>query len=255
MMREALDGESGHVTFVDVGGSYTRPARTMAKYVATMNEQLQRAPRVRLFAEVQYGPTPAEWDEWTAYEAMCNAAYSHLPCWVVCTYNGSKTPDRMLEGVWQTHAEVITDDWQDSPHFEDPAHVMRRLTPAPQPLTGLRSVAPGDDLESFREHLAAALYAESLPPAQALDMIVAASEVAANAIHHGGGVHELRIGEAHGRFVCEISDRGRGFDDPLAGYMPPRNGEAVSGLWVARQLTWRIEFIPAARGFTVRLWL
>lgn len=255
IMREALGDCADRVSFIDVGGAYTRPARTMANYVGTMTEQLRRAPSVRLFAEVQYGPTPTEWDEWTAYEAMCNAAYSHLPCWVLCTYNGPKTPDRMLEGVWQTHAQVVTDDWHDSEQFEDPAAVLRRLTPEPRPLTGLRALPPGEDLESVRERLAAALHAENLTPSAALDMILAASEVADNAMRYGRGVRELRVGMAHGRFVCEISDHGRGFDDPLAGYLPPRNGQQVSGLWVARQLTWRLEFIPSAAGFTVRLWL
>jgi hypothetical protein len=48
-----------------------------------------------------------------------------------------------------------------------------------------------------------------------------------------------------GRFVCEIVDRGNGFDDPGAGYLAPRN-RVGTGLWVARQLTWRIEVLPVA---------
>jgi hypothetical protein len=53
--------------------------------------------------------------------------------------------------------------------------------------------------------------------------------------------------------VGEIVDRGDGFDDPTAGYLAPRPG-AGTGLWVARQLTWDIEFIRAPDGFTARLW-
>ena len=65
---------------------------------------------------------------------------------------------------------------------------------------------------------------------------------------------DVRIGQAQGRFVCEITDRGPGFDDPAAGYLAPRDGVG-SGLWVARQLTWRIEFLRSPRGFTARIWL
>ena len=84
-------------------------------------------------------------------------------------------------------------------------------------------------------------------------MLVAGTEVAANAVRHGGGIEEVRVGTAAGRFVCEVIDRGGGFDDPAAGYLVPRAGTG-SGLWVARQLTWSLECFDSPRGFTVRLW-
>lgn len=85
-------------------------------------------------------------------------------------------------------------------------------------------------------------------------MLLAATEIATNADEHGGGVEDVRVGTAQGRFVCEIADRGDGFDDPAAGYLAPREGVGA-GLWVARQLTWRIEFYRSPRGFTTRIWL
>jgi hypothetical protein len=42
--------------------------------------------------------------------------------------------------------------------------------------------------------------------------------------------------------------------DPGAGYLAPRKGVGT-GLWVARQLTWQIEFFRSPRGFTARIWL
>jgi hypothetical protein len=80
------------------------------------------------------------------------------------------------------------------------------------------------------------------------------TEIAANAVRHGTGVEEVRVGRVDGRFVCEVIDRGRGFDDPLAGYLVPRPGRG-KGLWVASQLTWRLESFHSPLGFTVRLWL
>jgi hypothetical protein len=75
-----------------------------------------------------------------------------------------------------------------------------------------------------------------------------------HAVRHGTGVEEVRVGRVDGRFVCEVIDRGRGFDDPLAGYLVPRPGRG-KGLWVASQLTWRLESFHSPLGFTVRLWL
>jgi anti-sigma regulatory factor (Ser/Thr protein kinase) len=254
VMREALGPDADRVTFVDVGSTYTRPARAVAAYYGTFLDHLRRAPSVRGVAEVQFGPAQGDWDEWMSYEAITNLAYCHLPVWVVCTYNANGLPDRVVDDVWSTHAEVLTDRWVRSDHFEDPRELVRRLTPAPAPLAQLRSVSAADDLELFREQLARELVAEKVPEAKALDMLVAGTEVAANAVRHGAGIEEVRVGRADGRFVCEVIDRGPGFDDPVAGYLAPRAGTGT-GLWVARQLTWRVESFQSPRGFTVRIWL
>jgi anti-sigma regulatory factor (Ser/Thr protein kinase) len=89
-----------------------------------------------------------------------------------------------------------------------------------------------------------------------MDMLVAANEVFENARRHGGGVSRVRAGLVDGWFVCEIEDHGPGFDDPLAGYLPPRPDRAGgSGLWAARRLVRRLELMHHAPGLAVRLWL
>src|SRR6476619_5198611 len=65
MMREALGPAAAHVTFVDVSGAYTRPARTLAAYHKVWVEQLRKTPTLRAVADVQFGPDPDEWDLWT----------------------------------------------------------------------------------------------------------------------------------------------------------------------------------------------
>jgi anti-sigma regulatory factor (Ser/Thr protein kinase) len=255
VMREALGPVAADVTFVDVSSAYTRPAQTLAAYHAVFAEQLRKTATLRAVADVQFGPDPAEWDLWTGYEAVFNRSFGHLPAWVLCSYNANGTPDPIIEGVWQTHPEVVDGDtWTPSGDYEDPVDLLRRLTPVPAPLAELRPIAFGRDLEQFRERLARELIVESVSEAKALDMLLAATEVAANAIEHGGGVEEVRVGRADGRFVSEIVDRGAGFDDPTAGYIAPRPGVG-RGLWVARRLTWQIEFFSAPDGFTARVWL
>jgi anti-sigma regulatory factor (Ser/Thr protein kinase) len=255
MMREALGAEASHVTFVDVSTAYTRPARTLAAYHHVYAQQLQKTSRLRAVADVQFGPDPREWDLWTGYEAAFNRSFGHLPAWVLCSYSADGAPDPIIEGVWQTHPEVVDrDTWSVSERYEDPDHLMRRMTPAAGELTGLRSIPCGGGAEQIRERLAPELMAAGFGEAKTLDMLLAATEIASNAIQHGAGIKDLRVGRAHGRFVCEIVDRGAGFDDPAAGYLAPRAGIG-SGLWVARQLTWRIEFLHSTRGFTARIWL
>jgi anti-sigma regulatory factor (Ser/Thr protein kinase) len=173
--------------------------------------------------------------------------------WVVCAYDANRTPQPALDAVLQTHPEILSGDWRASEHYEDPREIVRRLTPEPQLLSELRSWSTGDDLERFRERIARELVAESVPDRAALNFLLASTEIASNALIHGGGIADVRSGSADGRFVCEVIDRGSGFDDPAAGYIAPRPGRG-SGLWVARQLTWRLEAFKSTGGFTVRLW-
>jgi anti-sigma regulatory factor (Ser/Thr protein kinase) len=255
IMREALGPDAERVAFVDVSWAYTRPARTLAAYHEVYAEQLRRSPRLRAVADVQFGPDPREWDLWTGYEAIFNRSFAHLPAWVLCSYNANGTPDPIIEGVWRTHPEVVDrDSWTTSELYEDPEHVLRRITPPPEALPDLRSIPVAHDTEQLRERLAHELVAAGHGEAKTLEMLLAATEIATNAIQHGAGIKDIRIGRAHGRFVCEITDRGPGFDDLAAGYLAPRDGVG-SGLWVARQLTWRIEFFHSPRGFTARIWL
>ena len=255
VLREALGADAERVGFVDVSSAYDRPARVLAAYHRVYAEQLRRTPRLRAVADVQFGPESREWDLWTGYEAVFNRSFGHLPAWVLCSYDTNGTPDRILEGVWQTHPEVVRGSaWAPSEHYDDPDRVLRRTTPPPEVLPDLESIGFGVDAEQLRERLAPALIAAGLGEARTLEMLLAVSEIATNALRHGAGIVAVRIGQAHGRFVCEITDRGPGFDDPAAGYLAPRDGVG-RGLWVARQLTWRIEFFRSASGFTARLWL
>jgi anti-sigma regulatory factor (Ser/Thr protein kinase) len=254
-MREALGSDAAGVRFVDLASACTRPARTLAAYNQVYVEQLRKTPSVRAVAEVAFGPDPGEWDEWVGFEAVLNRSFAHLPSWVLCTYNANGLPDPVLDAVWRTHPEVVVGDrWTGSDRFEDPDELLRRITRQPEPVGELRWIPFGRDIEAFRERLARELDAEKVPRARALDMLVAGTEIAANALEHGGGVEAVRAGRARGRFVCEIIDRGNGFDDPAAGYLAPRKGVGT-GLWIARQLTWRIEFFHSPQGFTARIWL
>jgi anti-sigma regulatory factor (Ser/Thr protein kinase) len=253
LMREALGDDAASVAFVDVGEAYTRPARTLAAYHAVYAEQLARTPSLRAVADVQFGPDPAEWDLWAAYEAVFNESFAHLPAWVVCTYDGRGLPDAIRDAVWRTHPTVVTEDGPAvSDRYEDPDRLLRRAIAPPAPLSSRRPIGFGRDAEEFRERLARELDLAGVPEQRSLEMLLAATEVAANAVRHGGGVRDVRVGRAAGRFACEIVDAGPGFDEPAAGYLAPRPGSG-SGLWVARQLTWQIDFFHAADGFTARI--
>jgi anti-sigma regulatory factor (Ser/Thr protein kinase) len=80
--------------------------------------------------------------------------------------------------------------------------------------------------------------------------------VATNGLRHGEPPVTVRAWVSPGRFVCTVTDRGAGFDDPFAGYV--RGGgedlpEGRLGLWLARQLCDEVTTSRTPEGFTARL--
>jgi anti-sigma regulatory factor (Ser/Thr protein kinase) len=255
LVRQALGPDAAHVTFVDVSAAYTRPVRTLAAYHDVYADRLRSASSVRAVADVQVGPDSRETDTWLSYEAAFNSSFAHLPAWVLCSYDASQLPGPAVDAVWRTHPEVVTGDgWAASARFEDPAELLHGVTPQARPLQGLRPLTVHEDGSDLRERLAAVLVAEGVPEAKAFEMLFATDEVVANAVQHGGGLVAVRTGRVEGRFVCEVVDHGPGLEDPLAGYRAPRAGVGA-GLWIARQLAWRVEFLRAPDGFTTRITL
>jgi anti-sigma regulatory factor (Ser/Thr protein kinase) len=99
-----------------------------------------------------------------------------------------------------------------------------------------------------------------VPSRRLLDVLMAANELVANAFEHAGGPAGVRAGSVNGAAVIEVSDRGPGLDDPLAGYLPPSDGDGDGdgarggGLWIARRLSSRLELYSTGDGLVARLW-
>jgi anti-sigma regulatory factor (Ser/Thr protein kinase) len=85
------------------------------------------------------------------------------------------------------------------------------------------------------------------------DLVLAANELAANSLRHGGGKGVLRIWRAGGAVVCEVDDEGR-IDQPLVGRQRPRADQVRGrGLWLANQVCDLVQVRSGAAGSTVRL--
>jgi anti-sigma regulatory factor (Ser/Thr protein kinase) len=200
--------------------------------------------------------SPAMWGAWTMYEAAINRAFADRPMSILCGYDVREQPEAAVEGALRTHPRVLVDGWEDNPLYEDPARVVSELTPRPEGLTDLRELPLDADVNAFSHRLRRELATLEVPDAQAENLLLAAAEVFENAGTHGHGARSQRLGRVGGLIVWELSDNGPGFDDPLAGYVPPRPGDGKGrGLWLARQLTHEVEFLSSPQGFTARLWI
>lgn len=257
LLRDALGAVSERVTFHICEDWYTRPEAALAGYDVAVRTYLRDgATGVRVVAEVPFCSSPHGWDSWIRYEAIFNAAFAGRPVSVMCTYDSRVVPERVLDAVRRAHPHVLSDGQHENPDYQDPAVVLARFEPEPEPLPELHDLPVDADPRALRGALFRELANASVAPDRAEAMILAASEVVVNAARHGDGVRRIRVGGGRGTFACEVSDRGAGLRDPLAGYVPPSAPAANgAGLWAARQLTRRLDLAPSPEGgLTVTLW-
>jgi anti-sigma regulatory factor (Ser/Thr protein kinase) len=84
-------------------------------------------------------------------------------------------------------------------------------------------------------------------------VLIVASELATNAVRHGGGRGRLRLWAAGGRLHCEVSDSGRGLRDIMAGAeRPSPTAPGGRGLWISRQLADEFAIKSGPNGTTAR---
>jgi anti-sigma regulatory factor (Ser/Thr protein kinase) len=259
LTRDALGATARDVTFIAAEDHYTRPEAAIADYDASIRRHLRDgAPAVRLCGELPMCTTQPQWDDWVAYEAILNRAFAHQPVQIMCVYDERRLPASVVDGARRCHPDLAHGHSREpNPRYQDPADVVREMRPvAPDPAGELDELTANGNTVAFRERLAGSMGRAGVADEQARGMLVAADEILSNAVRHGDGVVGVRAGRVADDFLCEITAAGQWRDDPLAGLLPPKPGDSSGGgLWVARQLTRRLELLPSADGGLIaRLW-
>ncbi len=92
-----------------------------------------------------------------------------------------------------------------------------------------------------------------LTEARAIDLTLAASEVAANTVKHAKSPGSLKIWYDAKEIVCQIHDEGI-ITDPLAGRRQPSlDASGGHGLWIVNQICDQVEIISDETGTTIQL--
>ncbi len=261
MVAEALENDD-RVIAVSQRHVYSKAIDAVAflrEFVADL--QAGGRARVRLVGEAYFGPDRRSWDEWRRFEALCNRALKQLPLWSLCAYDTKAATEFVMAAVRLTHPYLRwagTRRWNQE--YVDPAEVLRlpgrdRRTPAAtEPLMVLTG---GHQLRDLRQRLREALEDKPAGPAKVADVVLAAQEAVANALRHGAPPVTVHLWFSPGEINCTITDRGVGFDDPFAGYLPggaeATPGEGRLGLWIARRLCEELVTTRTPEGFVVRL--
>lgn len=241
------------VRAIDARNWYEHPPATVAGYSRLFRDALRSgAPGLRVIGEVQFGMSDAQHDAWLCYESALNRVFADLPAWVVCPYDTRLLPGDVVDGASATHPFVADGNGRfASDRYADP----ETFVSARQSIDGLPARRPDIDIgldagvAEIRRRVTALTRASTADEVLADQFVVAANEIATNAILHGGGRGRVRMWADGNELVCVVSDAGPGLDDVLAGFEPPAS-ERVGGrgLWIARQLCDAVHLGRAPEG-------
>jgi anti-sigma regulatory factor (Ser/Thr protein kinase) len=110
-----------------------------------------------------------------------------------------------------------------------------------------------DDLHDLRALVTSAAADAGLSPRRASDLAVAASELAANSILHGGGLGLVTVWEEDGAVLVEVADAGTILDPEVGQVRPDPAAEDGRGLYIANQLCDKVAIDSGPTGTRVRL--
>jgi transcriptional regulator with XRE-family HTH domain len=109
-LKKDLAEDAAHVDFGDAEEWYTAPATATKRFRAFIDESVVAgAAWVRVVAQpVWEGRTKAQVDEWIRAESLTNLTFASRPVTLLCSYDTSAAPARLVDGVRATHPELVT---------------------------------------------------------------------------------------------------------------------------------------------------
>lgn len=257
-LRSAVGAEG--VGWADTNRWFPEPAKRLRAFHLYILEAIRGgATRIRLIGEPLWPTGPPEFSrEWARYESALNAILEPYPVSLICTYAATRLNPAIIEDAHRTHPTIGDDlGWHRSETFEDPSAQLALwnppLGPVPRSAAGLTDPT---DLSSARSFVRERGAEAGLVGERADDLVLAVSEVLANASLYSGGRIVLRTWVSDPYFLCQIDEDGRGPTDSLAGYRPPGDDQQSGrGLWLARQVLDLLQIVPGPSGTAVRLHL
>src|SRR4051812_47933440 len=219
-------GRDPHVMVLPRTRIYRRAVDAVAFYHDLITARVAAGqPRVRLVGEVGFDTGPRGHDEWCRFEAVCHHALAPLPLWSVCAYDTQVLPRPLLDSAWVTHPWLRAGgERARNGDFVQPARLLRDLVrplaPPAAEVSTLTLTVPGE-LPQLRRWLRSRLGLAQVGTEAAEHAVLAVDEVAANGLRHGRPPVEVALWQTTAGVVCDVTDRGTGIIDPLAGYTPP----------------------------------
>ena len=253
LLAEQLDGEPGELLYADIGDVGRNPARLIPELRAFIDKHAGQ--RVLVVGEACWpGRSPAELREATRHEALMNLAFARSAVTVTCLYHATRLPPSAIANATWTHPEYLENGRPVAAPSHRPAWEVPSDCdlPLPPPPAGAESLAYDTDLAPVRRLVERHARAASLGPDRGADLVLAASEVAANTLDHtssGGTFGVWRDGD---EILCQTRDQGW-IADPLAGRVRRGPDGRGHGLYLVNQVCDLVEIRTGSAGTTIRM--
>jgi len=239
---------------VDITEFGRNPARIISAGQAFVNQHA--GIRVHCVWEPAWpSRSPAELREVARHEALCNLAFAGQPMTIYCLYDTTRLSDAVIAEAELTHPVLIrAGDQRANRSYLGPGRLPPGCDePLPPAAGDATTVAFDGQLGPVREFSASRGRAAGLDDARVDDLVLAVSEVAANALSHSGGGGVVRSWCTSEELLCQVEDGGY-IADPLAGRRrKPADAQGGHGLWLVNRVCDLVERRSSPAGTVTRL--
>lgn len=241
--------------FTDMVDLGRNPARIMPAIQAFIDDAAGEP--IRFVGEpIWPGRSAAEIREATRHEALINLAFGAANATMLCPYDVAGLPAEVIADARRTHPVLISGGRSErSLAFDGADGSMPACFDCPLPdVPAYATVAAyAQDLRAVRNLVDDEARQAGLPQSRAVDLVLAASEVAANTLRHTSAGGTISLWHTDGELICQLADTGH-IADPLAGRRSPdRDHPGGQGLWLVNQVCDLVEIRTGQGGTAVRL--
>jgi anti-sigma regulatory factor (Ser/Thr protein kinase) len=253
LLREHLTA-SGDLRFADMVQLGRNPARIIPEVRAFIDGR--PGQRVRYIGEpIWAGRSAAEVREATRHEALINVAFPDTSAIIMCPYDVTGLAPSVISTAGCTHPGIFADgEATAAARYAGPGNLPLGCDrPLPTPPGPAETVEYETDLRPVRSLVVGHSERAGLSAERAGDLVLAASEIAANTLRHSGrAAGTVHIWHSDVEVLCQIQDQGW-ISDPLAGRVRHAPDARGHGLWVVNQVCDLAEIRSGPGGTTVRL--
>ncbi|MET8180539.1 sensor histidine kinase [Streptomyces sp. NPDC005336] len=253
-LRDSLGRDAAAVQFMDPSELYKNPVRAMAAFTAVARTLGPRPAWVLVADDWSNKP---DVKEWMRYDSIVNLAFASRDFRGFCCYNAENLTPEAIAMVRRTHPKMVeSGSLRDNPDYMDPQSFVADLDRQPLPPSPHSAVSMQirpTDLHTVRAFVTEQAKRCGVAGDALHNLLVAVTEVATNAIRHGGAPVTLRAWPDDG-LICEITDSGHWQPEELLTWTPPESAlEAGFGLWGVGMLCDTVRVRTGSKGTTVRL--
>jgi anti-sigma regulatory factor (Ser/Thr protein kinase) len=255
LLRDALGADADAVRFEDMEQVGRNPARIIPAWRDFADAGGDR-PMRGIGEPIWAGRSSDELAECQTHESLLNIAFADAPAFrLLCPYDTAALDPDVIDEARRSHPLVSDGEvrWSSVSYRASSARAGFEKPLAPPPV-GARELAFAiETIGRVRDMVAAEAASAGLEPDRAADLVLAASEAAANSVRHAGGQGTIHVWRAGDMFVCEIRDGGR-IGDPMVGRIAPVPDPAGGqGIWLANHLCDLVQLRSFADGAVLRL--